>query len=279
MVFKLEEGYGDMPVSIPCGRCSGCRLEKCRQWAMRCMHEASLHEENSFITLTYDDAHLPVGGSLRFVDFQKFMKRLRRRYDDRRIRFFHSGEYGGRTGRPHYHALLFGFDFGDKVYWTSRQGHRVYRSPELEELWRFGQSEIGSVTFDSAAYVARYIQKKRDGEKFADHYLGVVEDTGEVVELAREYSTMSRNPGIGREWYERYKKGVYAHDSVLVRGLELRPPRYYDGLYEVENPRKLKALKRRRAAARNPEEERGSRMLARKEVSEARSNLHSGGAL
>lgn len=268
-----------MPVSIPCGRCGGCRLEKCRQWAIRCVQEASLYDENCFITLTYDDAHEPAGGSLAKRDFQLFMKRLRRRFSDRRIRFFHSGEYGERSGRPHYHSILFGFDFPDKVLWTTRQGHRVYRSAELEKLWKLGLSEIGSVTFDSAAYVARYIQKKLDGPVGESAYFGVDEETGELMEIEKEYSTMSRRPGIGKPWLDLFGDGVYTHDSVVVRGMEMRPPRYYDGLYELVDPSQMKALKRRRARMRNEDEERGARALARKQVQEARSKLHSGGAL
>ena len=108
IVFDIHEGFHDRPVSVPCGQCVGCRLEKSRQWAMRCVHEASLYDENCFITLTYDDEFLPVGGSLDKGAFPRFMKRLRKKFEPRRIRFYHAGEYGDRFGRPHYHALLFG---------------------------------------------------------------------------------------------------------------------------------------------------------------------------
>ena len=107
VTFRWSEALHDRPVTVPCGRCGECRRDKKRQWAMRSMHEASLHDENSFITLTYDAKYLPENGSLRKTDFSGFMKRLRSRHCGRTIRFFASGEYG-ELGRPHYHSLLFG---------------------------------------------------------------------------------------------------------------------------------------------------------------------------
>src|SRR4051794_29862641 len=77
IVFNARKGFNDLPVDLPCGQCIGCRLERSRQWAIRCSHEAKLHEENCFITLTYAPEHLPPGGTLVVKDFQDFMKRLR----------------------------------------------------------------------------------------------------------------------------------------------------------------------------------------------------------
>ena len=121
IVFNLREGYVDQPIEVPCGQCIGCRLERSRQWAVRCVHEASLYKNNCFVTLTYSDDKLPSDGSLHFDHFQKFMKRLRRFYDDSRIRFFHCGEYGEQYSRPHYHCCLFNFDFVDKKFWKKRR--------------------------------------------------------------------------------------------------------------------------------------------------------------
>ena len=115
VTFKYGESYSDMRIEVACGRCIGCRKEYARQWAMRCLHEASLFDENSFVTLTYDDKHLPAGGTLVKRDVQLFLKRLRRKFSDRTIRYFFSGEYGGDTLRPHYHGCLFGFAFPDQV--------------------------------------------------------------------------------------------------------------------------------------------------------------------
>ncbi len=259
IVFDIHEGFHDRPVTVPCGQCVGCRLEKSRQWAMRCVHEASLYEENSFITLTYDDESLPAGGSLDKRAFPKFMKRLRKKFSSRRIRFYHAGEYGDRFGRPHYHALLFGFDFPDKYPYAMRAEFPVCRSDILESLWPFGHSEIGSVTFDSAAYVARYVMKKVTGVKAEEYYAGA----------QPEYSTMSRRPGIGKQWYDDFKSEVYSSDSVVISGKLVKPPRFYDGQYEVQNPREMAAIKARRRAGHKYDEQRSSRLLVRREVFEA----------
>ena len=263
VVFDVHEGFVDRPVSIPCGQCTGCRLEYSRQWAMRCMHEASLHDENCFITLTYDEEHLPANGSLDKAAFPKFMKRLRKRFHGRRIRYYHAGEYGDRFGRPHYHSCLFGFDFPDKVSWPRKVDYPVWRSAVLESLWPFGASEVGAVTFESAAYVARYVTKKVTGKKAGEYYRG----------LQPEYSTMSRRPGIGKEWFEQYKCEVYAEDGVVVRGRLMKPPKFYDGEFELCDPDAMAAVRRARKKARDSNEERGSRMLARKEVAEAKLSL------
>lgn len=239
IVFSAKEGYLDLPVEVACGQCIGCRLERSRQWAIRCVHEASLHDENCFITLTYDNEHLPPDGSLKVEDFQKFMKRLRKHFNGERIRYYHCGEYGDRTNRPHYHALLFGIDFRDKsLFRISPSGEKLYRSPTLERLWPFGYSTIGNVTFESAAYVARYIMKKVTGEKAEEHYQG----------RTPEYTTMSRRPGIAAGWYEKYKDDVYPRDEVIMRGKPMRPPKFYDRLYEIDDEVGYELVKARRKA-------------------------------
>nr|QJB19726.1 MAG: replication initiator protein [Microvirus sp.] len=221
LVFNKRDGYCDLEVQVPCGQCIGCRLERSRQWAVRCVHEASLYPRNCFITLTYDDAHLP-GISLVPRDYVLFMKRLRKRFGSG-IRFFHCGEYGSLNLRPHHHAILFNFDFEDKELWSVRSGVRLYRSAALESLWPYGFSTIGDVTFESAAYVARYVLKKVTGPDAQAHYAGRVP----------EYVTMSRKPGIAYDWFRRYYTDVYPHDYVVIRdGIKCRPPRYYDNLYD-----------------------------------------------
>lgn len=214
-------------IELPCGQCIGCRLEKSRQWAVRCMHEASLHEENCFITLTYDEPHLPPGGTLRHRDFQLFLKRLRRRIEPRHVLYFHAGEYGESLRRPHHHALLFGYDFEDKQPWTIRNGNPVWRSATLERLWPIGNSELGSVSFESAAYVARYVTKKQTGPSSQQHYSSLDTSTGELHSLRPEYATMSRRPAIGKRWIEKYSNEVFPADTVIARGHQCQPPRYY----------------------------------------------------
>jgi len=236
------------PVQLPCGQCIGCRLERSRQWAMRCMHEASLHERNCYLTLTYSPEHLPARGNLVLRDWQLFFKRLRKKYGEG-IRFFHCGEYGEKEGRPHYHACVFGFDFEDKVFYKMNGEHMLYVSRSLDDLWGKGLAVIGDVTFESAAYVARYIMKKVTGDSADDHYRRVDSDTGEVYFLKPEYTTMSRRPGIGRAWIDKWINDVYPRDEVIVRGMCVKPPKYYDGVFDlsgdlsvVKAQRKLDAL-------------------------------------
>jgi len=219
------------PIKLPCGQCIGCRLERSRQWAVRCVHEAQMHDRNCFITLTYNDDNLPPNASLVLDDFQRFMKRLRKKFGPN-VRFFHCGEYGEKYGRPHYHAIIFNLDFDDKYHWrTTEQGHRCYRSPTLESLWTVGNSELGDVTFESAAYVARYIMKKVTGPAAEHHYCVGHTEYGELIYKKPEYVTMSRRPGIGSTWFKKYQSDVYPDDFIVIRhDLKTRPPKYYDKL-------------------------------------------------
>lgn len=281
IVFNKRDGFSDLEVKVPCGQCIGCRLERSRQWAMRCVLEASLHEENSFLTLTYSDDNLPPHGSLRVSDFQSFMKRLRFQYSDRQIRFFHCGEYGENYGRPHYHALLFGFDLPDKVFWKEENGNKYYVSATLGTvlvdhkpvhtgtgLWHYGNSIIGEVTFESAAYVARYVTKKITGPWKEFVYERVDEETGEIVSLTPEYTTMSRRPGIGAQWFEKYKTDVYPHDFVVLRNKKLRPPKYYDQLLEKCAKQEFERIKANRKEAGEAHSENNTfpRMRVREEI-------------
>ena len=250
-------------VDVACGRCIGCRVDKSREWALRCVHESSLHESNCFITLTYDDEHLPEYGSLCKRDFQLFMKKLRKGHDDR-IRFFHCGEYGDDGWRPHYHAILFGYDFPDKSYVGRRKGNSVYRSDELEERWPKGFSLIGDMSWSAAAYVARYVLKKVSGEAAADRYIRDVNvETGEAIVVEPEYITMSRRPGLGKGWLEKYAGDCYPKDFVTVDGRKFAVPGYYDSVFEdVETLDKVKYRRRYRRDVENSTLER----LATREV-------------
>jgi len=220
-------------IQVPCGQCIGCRLERSRQWAIRCVHEAYGHEDNAFITLTYSTENLPSGVSLVKSHFQKFMKRLRKAISPKKVRFFHCGEYGEQNQRPHYHACLFGYDFPDKILYTIRDECRLYRSPMLEKLWPNGFATVGDVTFESAAYVARYITKKITGALAEKHYAG----------REPEYTTMSRRPGIGSKWYAEFSSDVFPSDEIVLRGKIMRPPRYYDKQLEVTNPKLYEKIK------------------------------------
>jgi len=235
IVFNAKQGFLDMPVELPCGQCIGCRLERSRQWAMRCVHEAMEHDANCFITLTYDQENLPKDGSLHLEDFQKFFKRLRKQYG-KGIRFFHCGEYGDKNSRPHYHAIIFGLDFKDKKLYSTRDNIKLYTSKSLEKLWGKGFCPIGEANFETAAYVARYITKKVTGNKADEYYNG----------KKPEYTTMSRRPGIGSNYIKKYSENVYKDDNVVLRGKKMRPPKYYDQQLEKEDKIKYDRIKLRR---------------------------------
>lgn len=248
-MFNHKHGFIDMPVTIACGQCIGCRLERSRQWAMRCVHESSLHEDNSFITLTYADDHVPIGGSLVKKHFQDFIKRLRwhlNKKHNTKIRYYACGEYGSQYERPHYHSCIFGWDFPDKYLWSTRRGVKLYRSPTLETLWPVGFSTVGDVTFESAAYTARYIVKKITGELAAETYERIDTTTGEIHSITPEYTTMSLRPAIGKDWFETFTDDVYPSDFVIMRGKKLKPPRYYNGLYELSHPTEMLSIKKAR---------------------------------
>lgn len=233
-----------------------------------------MHEENCFLTLTYAEEHLPRWGSLEPRAFPLFMRRLRKRLKgSRRVKYFHCGEYGERTGRPHYHALLFGYDFPDKVVWARRSGHVAWRSGELEELWPLGQSEIGSVTFESAAYVARYVVKKVTGKRAEEHYEVVDAASGEVGRRVPEFATMSRRPGLGASWYEKYHGEVFPADEVIARGVAVKPPRRYAEYLRLLRPEEYEGVVRRRRVRRKRSEESASRLAVREVCTEARLNL------
>lgn len=230
-IVFAERGKIRRSLTLPCGQCIGCRLERSRQWAVRCMHEAQMHEYSCFVTLTFNDDHVPSDGSLDHDYFQKFMKRLRKRMG--RVRFYMCGEYGELYSRPHFHACLFGCFFRDRVlYRQLDSGSKIYTSSILESLWPFGFSSVGDVTFDSAAYVARYVTKKVTGPRAEEHYKAVRFDTGEIVDRKPEYSAMSLKPGIGAAWFDKYKREVFPIDRVVMNGVEMKPPKYYDTLLE-----------------------------------------------
>ncbi len=243
-------------IDLPCSQCIGCRIDRSKQWALRCVHEASLFDNNCFITLTFCNEFLDERSSLVKRDFQNFMKRLRKKFkgfqvagSGRPIRFFHCGEYGSQLSRPHHHACLFNFDFPDKVLWSTRKGVDLYRSEALEKLWPFGFSTIGEVTFESAAYVARYITKKINGVRADSHYSRVDEKTGEVYQLVPEYITMSRRPGIGKRWFDRFSSDVFPKDFITSGGRQFKTPKFYDNIYDELEPRKFAAVKQKRKVA------------------------------
>jgi hypothetical protein len=244
------------PMQLACGQCIGCRIDRSKEWAARCIHESLMHQENCFVTLTYNDEHLPANKSLDKTHFQKFMKRLRKHFDDKQIRYFHCGEYGERLSRPHYHACLFGIDFHDRVPFGITNDIVTFTSQTLEKLWGKGFCTVGELTYESAAYTARYIMKKITGKKADEHYQ-VVDEYGQLHKIEPEYVTMSlgrnKGEGIGGPFYQKYKTDFFPRDETPIPGRGVYPgvPRYYEELFAEEDPDTYAKIKERRKLHRD----------------------------
>lgn len=272
IVFDRSQGFVDLPVVVPCGQCIGCRLERSRIWALRCHHESKLWDENCFITLTYDDDNLPDLGSLVKSDFQKFMKRFRqylvRNGDLRKLRLFYCGEYGEKFGRPHFHAIIFNYDFADReLYRVTPAGEKLYTSELLSNVWQKGNCTVGDVSFKSAAYCARYVVQKVTGPESYAAYTRI-DESGVTRKIVPPYNNSSRASGIGRGWYDRFRSDAYPSDFVVVDGVKMRPPRAYDCYYEIDDPNGFRRLKnnRRRRASKHAYNNTPERLTVREEV-------------
>lgn len=244
-------------VEIPCGKCLGCRLDYSRQWADRCMLELEDASSAYFVTLTYDDNHLPRSAyadpdsgeakasyTLRKRDFQLFMKRLRYYMPSDEIRFFACGEYGSHTYRPHYHVILYNAHFDDlQFYKKSFNGNMYWNSPLLDMAWGKGFAVLGDVTWESCAYVARYCMKKA-GSFPPDFY--------EKFGVEPEFTLMSRKPGIGRKYLDNHPD-LYNYNKINIStvkgGREICIPKYFDRVMAVENPDLIDNFKEKRKEA------------------------------
>jgi hypothetical protein len=238
---------------LACGQCFGCRLSRSRQWAVRCMHEAQLRPNNCFVTLTYSDENLPPGRSLHYRDFQLFMFKMQKRFGG--VRFYMCGEYGELTHRPHYHACLFNHQFDDLKFLKGKDKSKLYTSALLDRMWGLGQCTVGEVTFESAAYTARYIMKKLTGG-FESGYDVIDPDTLEVVHWVPEFTRMSNRPGIGTDWFKLFGTDVYPEGKVVARGHKQNAPAYYDRLwkrmvdeYDYDDLAQERALEARKSAS------------------------------
>lgn len=222
-----------------------------------------MHEHNSFITLTYNDDWVPQDYSVKLRDWQLFMKRLRKR-TGLPIRFFACGEYGEQDLRPHYHALIFGFNFPDKKLWTTRRENPVYRSIVLESLWPFGFSEIGNLTYKSAAYCARYVMKKVPVAIAPEHYYRRSPVDGISYEVAPEFAVMSRRPGIGTSWFNEFASDAFPSDFLVVDGVKVKPPKFY--LNKLQEDEQLIVKRERKAFAVKHRDNSTKERLAEREV-------------
>lgn len=237
----------DYQIEIPCGRCVECRLEKSREWANRMILEMPYHSMTSFITLTYDDDHLPrryvyddktkldarlYDSSLVKRDLQLFIKRLRFSLPDVKISYYACGEYGDQTHRPHYHIIIFGYQPDDlKLYKITKRQETLYTSASLQRIWNKGYVIIGNVSWDSCRYVAGYVQKKLYG-KDAEIY--------EQYNIVPPFSLMSLKPTIGKRYYDDHKHEIMKYDEIFIKKgdkvLKVKPPKYYKRLYKQEYP-------------------------------------------
>lgn len=249
---SLKALNNDHSISVPCGRCSGCMVDRSQSIAIRCLHEAQMHRENSFITLTYSDESVPTDYSVSLDHFQKFMKRLRKSLEPKKVRFFACGEYGEQKLRPHYHALIFNHQFPNlKFRRKNKHNDSLFTSENLTQLWPLGFHEIGHVTYKSAGYCARYCLKKIVGTQADDHYMRRSPVDGEFYRVAPEFAVGSRRPGLGSLWFDAFKGDAFPSDFVIVDGKKKKPPLYYlkklkeDEQTTIQRARKRYGLSRR----------------------------------
>lgn len=260
LLFNRRKGQQDDPYLIPCKRCMGCRIDLARDWSVRCVHEASLYKYNSFITVTYDDDNIDPNHNLVVADFQRFIKRLRDRVSPRRIRYFACGEYGdpknnmpwieSNLGRPHFHAILFNYQFSDlKKVAQNKHGDWRYSSEKLTEIWTHGNTEVGDVNTRSAGYVARYTTKKIRGDMAADHYIRTDVRTGEMHQLKPETILCSKHPAIGIPWLEKFKESCRKGFHTIEGKKYPIPVAYMEKLQEIDEPlhQYLKEIRRQNA--------------------------------
>lgn len=217
------------PMTVPCGQCIGCRISRREQWVTRCLHEASRHEANCFFTLTHDDATLPPWGSVRLRLVSEMIKRLRTRIAPIKIRFQAMSEYGPRTFRPHYHGLLFGYDFPDReIFGRSAAGELRYVSKELSEVWGLGFAECSDLTPRSVRYCAKHNVDKLNGPLVDETFYSPVDPvTGEVGSRERERSIYSNRPGIGASWLDEFESDCFPSGYIIEDGRKVAVPRYY----------------------------------------------------
>lgn len=270
--FSPRNAFGDA-FHIPCGRCNSCRLEWSADWGGRIDLEVRTLASRGFdgaifATLTYDDEHLPPNGSLRKVDVQGFMKRVRmyahRKFNGKRVRFFCGAEYGERLSRPHYHIILIGHDFReDRRQWRKSDGGiQQYRSEAFEKLWPFGSVEFGDCGPGAGAYVAQYSLKKVYGEQADSWYQG------------REPEFLLCSHSLGRAGFEVDLASNIAGDHVILTGgARRRIPKGFERFIPAEQLAALKEQRQARARSRwrdnTPE-----RLKVREEVRLARMRLY-----
>lgn len=245
---------------LNCGHCIDCRLNKSREWATRCMLEAKEHQNKYFITLTYDNEHLPINEgvdittgeiiktpTLKKEDLQNFWKRLRMHYERKygiknKLRYVGCGEYGDQLNRPHYHAIVFGLPIFDlKTDHKSKRGNMNYKSKEWQEIWGNGIVAIGDVTWESCAYTARYVMKKQTG-------LG--KEIYKIENRESEFPCYSKRPAIAKNFFQENWQKIYDNDEIYIKTKDgvkgVKPARYFDKLFDVIDHESMNKIKRNR---------------------------------
>jgi hypothetical protein len=199
-----------------------CRVNRTKEWGVRLLQEAASYNENSFLTLTYSDDKIPPGATLVKKDYQDFMKRLRKWLDPTKIKFYMCGEYGPKTHRPHYHAIIFGYMPSDLRTAMIKKKRPIYYSPSLMNLWPYGMNTVGTVTYESCRYVAQYIVDKLNGKKGKEYY----------GEREPPFSLMSK--GLGKKWLEAHRDQVVKNASMTFEGHRISIPRYYKKMLQQD---------------------------------------------
>ncbi|AXL14557.1 replication initiator protein [Microviridae sp.] len=239
-------------LKLPCGQCIGCRIDHSRSWAIRAIHEAKQYKENTFITLTFNNESLyqrknPY--SLDKKEIQNFIKRLRQSINYKKISYIATGEYGERLGRPHYHLIIFNHQFNNLKKIQTRSREQLYTSDELEKLWKYGFHSIGKVTYQSAAYVARYNLKKISGKNKSEKYTRL-DDNNTIIQIEPEFILTSKAPAIGLNHFKKYYEQIYRNDLIVYQtenGIrKTKPPRYYDKKLEQIDPELYETIKQNR---------------------------------
>lgn len=255
---------------IPCGKCYACKLNYSAQWATRLTLEAKDHENNYFITLTYDDDHIVQpnvitdgteiykndgtwNGTLVKAHPSNFIRRLReyfrRKGFKEKIIYYYCGEYGGETKRPHYHLILLNCPLDIKEFYDFHMDkkHKMHwKSKEIERYWNKGIVDIAEVEWSSCAYVARYCMKKlTDSGEPKEYYT-----MGKIPEFVR----MSTHPAIGSKYYNEHKHDIYKNDELIMRTVKgnvgsVKPPKAWDKKFKEEFPNKWKEIQESRLEA------------------------------
>ena len=260
ITFKLSEAMSvsksgsPVKLDVPCGQCMHCRLEKARQWAVRMSLEEQLHDESIFLTLTYDNKHYPPNGGLVKSDVQNFVRRLKEKVAPKKIKYYFVGEYGDQTNRPHYHAIIYGYEPAANTIEqiSNENGMPLYSSTELTKLWSkrkgtdpIGYAVYGHVNWDTCSYVARYVTKKINDSPEANTNVDN-EARFKYRGNIQEFALSSRNPAIGKEWLDKYYDETVRDDYIVLNGKKMLPPKYFDDQIRKKDEEVYNKIKKNR---------------------------------